>query len=77
MEAALADAGARRSVGETPAELLRRARREGLVADPPATTLLDLFTEARFSRHHMRTEHRVAAEQALEALRRELREVGS
>ena len=57
---------------DTPTELLTRAVRSGLVSPGPATTLTDLFREARFSRHPMGAAERQAAEGALALVRAEL-----
>src|SRR5215207_3919270 len=61
--ARVAAPGAAARPSDTPTELLTRAVRSGLVSPGPATTLTDLFREARFSRHPMgpaqRRSHRV------------------
>lgn len=57
---------------DTPTELLARAVRSGVVSPGPATTLTDLFREARFSRHPMGPAERRAAEGALAMVRAEL-----
>ena len=57
---------------DTPTELLTRAVRSGLVSPGPATSLTELFREARFSRHPMGETERRAAEAALALVRAEL-----
>ena len=64
--------GAATRPSDTPTELLTRAVRSGLVSPGPATTLTELFREARFSRHPMGPEQRRAAEGALALVRSEL-----
>jgi len=60
------------TASDTPTELLDRAVRSGLVSPGPATTLTDLFREARFSRHPMGFAQRRAADGALADVRAEL-----
>jgi hypothetical protein len=68
----LTSPGAATRPSDTPTELLTRAVRSGLVSPGPATTLTDLFREARFSRHPMGPGQRRAAEGALALVRAEL-----
>jgi len=70
--ARVAAPGAAARPSDTPTELLTRAVRSGLVSPGPATTLTDLFREARFSRHPMGPGERRAAEGALALVRAEL-----
>jgi hypothetical protein len=72
LAAGLARRGSSARASDTPTELLTRAVGSGLVSEGPATTLTELFREARFSRHPMGEGHRRAAEDALEAVRAEL-----
>lgn len=74
MEKALADApGAAPQVSDTPTEVLARAVRNHALSYGNAETLVDLFAEARFSRHVMTEEHRDIAERALRSVLDELR----
>jgi hypothetical protein len=68
MEESLADAGAARTVAETPDELLARAVAAELVSGAPAGRLTGLFYEARFSTHPMPRSQRDDAEGALAEL---------
>jgi hypothetical protein len=70
--ARLSAPGAAARPSDTPTELLTRAVRSGLVSPGPATTLTELFREARFSRHPMGAAERRAAESALALVRAEL-----
>ena len=70
--ARLPSPGAAARPSDTPTELLTRAVRSGLVSAGPATTLTDLFREARFSRHPMGAAERRAAEGGLALVRAEL-----
>ena len=72
ISAGLARRGSSARASDTPTELLTRAVGSGLVSEGPATTLTELFREARFSRHPMGERHRRAAEDALHAVRAEL-----
>lgn len=58
---------------DTPSEVLARAVRHNAVRAENATTLVELFTEARFSGHVMTEGHREAAEVALRGVLQELR----
>lgn len=74
MEQALADApGAAPQASDTPSEVLARAVANRTVSTRSAATLVDLFAEARFSRHTMTEEHRDEAQQALRSVLGELR----
>jgi hypothetical protein len=74
MENALADApGAAPQASDTPTEVLARAVGQRAVSAGNASTLVELFTEARFSRHVMTEGHRDVAEQALRSVLGELR----
>jgi hypothetical protein len=74
MEQALADApGSAPQASDTPSEVLARAVANRTVSTRSATTLVDLFAEARFSRHTMTEEHRDEAQQALRSVLGELR----
>lgn len=53
MEDSLSAAGAGRNRAETPAELLHRAVRAGLLHGPAASQLIQLFYEARYSSHEL------------------------
>lgn len=72
MERSLAEAGAAREAADTPAELLGRAAKAGLVRTGAASRLTALFYEARFSSHPFGTGDRDAAEQALAQLHADL-----
>ena len=72
LSAGLVRRGTSARASDTPTELLTRAVGSGLVSEGPATTLTELFREARFSRHPMGEAHRRAAEDALHAVRVEL-----
>jgi uncharacterized protein DUF4129 len=71
----LHDAGAGRRPPEAPFEHVTRALEQLGVRPEPLRELTVLFAEARFSRHPITEEHRHAAQQALDAARRELSEV--
>jgi hypothetical protein len=72
MERGFAAAGSAPAVADTPAEVLARATRAGLVRAEPAETLTGLFRRARYSTQPMTsTDSRVAAD-ALTELRTEL-----
>jgi len=53
---------------DTPSEVLARAVDTRVLRAASATTLVELFAEARFSTHVMSEEHRLAAEQALRSV---------
>jgi hypothetical protein len=72
MERSLADRGTRRTVADTPDELLARAVGAGTVRGPAASTLTALFYEARFSTHPVADTQRAAASAALDQLAAEL-----
>jgi hypothetical protein len=74
MEQALAGApGAAPQASDTPSEVLARAVANRTVSTRSAATLVDLFAEARFSRHTMTEQHRDQAQQALRSVLEELR----
>ena len=68
MEAALANAGTRRAVTETPLELLARVLGAYDVPAADVRRLTDLFTEARFSEHPVTDDMRDAARRSLAAV---------
>ncbi len=69
MEQALADApGAAPQASDTPSEVLARAVGSGTLTSGSAAPLVEVFTEARFSRHEMTEEHREIAERALRSV---------
>ena len=72
MERSLAERGTRRSVADTPDELLARAVAAGTVRGPAASRLTALFYEARFSTHPVAAGQRAAASAALDELAEEL-----
>lgn len=75
MEQALADSpGAAPRDSDTPSEVLARAVGNRALSAGNATTLVDLFAEARFSPHLMSEDHREVAERALRAVLDELRQ---
>ena len=74
MEQALADApGAAPQASDTPSEVLARAVGNRTVSTGNAATLVELFAEARFSRHTMTEDHRDEAQRALLSVLGELR----
>jgi hypothetical protein len=77
METSLARAGTVKAVAETPAELLARATRTGLLQGPAAGQLTRLFYEARFSTHQLPQTAKDAARQALDAISAELDDAAS
>ncbi len=73
MEQALAAApGAAPQASDTPTEVLARAVGNRAISTGSANTLVDLFAEARFSRHTMTEVHREEAEQALRSVLNQL-----
>ena len=75
MEEALASSpGAAPQDSDTPSEVLARAVGNRALRTGSATTLVEVFAEARFSRHVMTEDHRVVAERALRAVLDELRQ---
>lgn len=75
MEDALAGApGAAPQDSDTPSEVLARAVGNSALRTGSATTLVEVFAEARFSRHVMTEDHREVAERALRAVLDELRQ---
>ncbi len=75
MERALARSGARRSVAETPTDLLDRAVAAGLIRSDAALVLTDLFRLARFSDRPLPPDATESAAQALDQLDAELSDV--
>ena len=74
MEEALATApGAAPQASDTPSEVLARAVGNRTISTGAAAALVDLFAEARFSRHTMTEGHRADAERALRSVLGELR----
>ncbi|HME66437.1 MAG TPA: DUF4129 domain-containing protein, partial [Streptosporangiaceae bacterium] len=72
MERGFAAAGSAPAVADTPAEVLARATRAGLVRAEPAETLTGMFRLARYSTYPMTSaDSRVAAE-ALTEMRSDL-----
>ena len=57
METSLNEAGVPRLESDSPADLLTRATRRGVVAGPAPRRLAALFREARFSTHAMDAQH--------------------
>ena len=75
MEEALASSpGAAPQDSDTPSEVLARAVGNRALRTGSATTLVEVFAEARFSRHVMTEDHRELAERALRAVLDELRQ---
>ena len=76
MERGFAAAGSAPGAADTPAEVLARASRSGLVRPEPAETLTGLFRRARYSAHPMTSaDSRVAAD-ALTEMRTDLASQG-
>ena len=74
MEQALAGApGAAPMASDTPSEVLARAVGNRTISTGNATTLVELFAEARFSGHTMTEAHREQAERALRSVLAEVR----
>jgi hypothetical protein len=72
MERGFAAAGSAPAVADTPAEVLARATRAGLIRPGPAQTLTGLFRRARYSTHPMTSaDSRIAAD-ALTQMRSDL-----
>jgi hypothetical protein len=75
MEEALASSpGAAPQDSDTPSEVLARAVGNRALRTGSATTLVEVFAEARFSRHVMTEDHREVAERSLRAVLDELRQ---
>jgi hypothetical protein len=75
MEKALASSpGAAPQDSDTPSEVLARALGNRALSTGSATTLVEVFAEARFSRHVMTEDHREVAERALRSVLDELRQ---
>ncbi len=78
MEQALAGApGAAPQASDTPSEVLARAVGNRSISAGSAAPLVELFAEARFSRHTMTEDHREQAERALRSVLGELRSLRS
>ncbi|WP_149361645.1 DUF4129 domain-containing protein [Lolliginicoccus suaedae] len=74
MEQALRDAeDASPRASDTPREVIERASRLGYLREEPASVLVDLFTEARFSQHPMTGSDQQAATTALSSMLADLR----
>ncbi|MFM9034459.1 MAG: DUF4129 domain-containing protein [Mycobacterium sp.] len=65
--------GSAPQASDTPSEVLARAVQSRVISPGGASTLVGLFTEARFSRHVMTEEHREEAERALRSVLGQLR----
>ena len=74
MERGFAAAGSAPAVADTPAEVLVRATRAGLVRPEPAETLTGLFRRARYSTHPMTGTDALLAADALTEMRTDLRQ---
>ena len=74
MERGFAAAGSAPAVADTPAEVLARATRAGLVRSEPAETLTGLFRRARYSTHPMTGTDSLLAADALTEMRTDLRQ---
>jgi hypothetical protein len=72
MERSLADAGLPPQMADTPAEVLSRATVSGLVRSASAAALVDLFRQARYSKHPMTEADRAAAIDALTQVQADL-----
>jgi hypothetical protein len=72
MERGFAAAGSAPAVADTPAEVLARATRAGLVRAEPAETLTGLFRRARYSMYPMTSAEATAAADALANMRADL-----
>jgi hypothetical protein len=72
MERGFAAAGSPPAPADTPAEVLVRATRSGLVRGEPAGTLTSLFRRARYSTHPMTSADSKAAADALAEMRTDL-----
>lgn len=72
MEESLAGAGVPPSKADTPAEVLARASRGGLLRSAAASTLTGLFRQARYSTHPITEGDRAAAQHALGRIQADL-----
>lgn len=72
MERGFAAAGSAPAVADTPAEVLARAARAGLIRPGPAETLTGLFRRARYSTHPMTSADSLVAADALTQMRSDL-----
>lgn len=74
MERALADRPqAAPTPADTPSDVLKRATEAGAVRTEAGATLVELFTEARYSGHSMTEDDRAAAAAALRAILQDLK----
>jgi hypothetical protein len=74
MERGFAAAGSAPAPADTPAEVLTRATRAGIVRSGPAEALTGLFRRARYSSQPMTSADSDAAAAALDQMRGELTE---
>jgi hypothetical protein len=72
MERGFAAAGSAPAVADTPAEVLARATRAGLVRPEPAETLTGMFRRARYSTYPMTSADSLLAANALTEMRSDL-----
>jgi Domain of unknown function (DUF4129) len=72
MERGFAAAGSAPAVADTPAEVLARATRAGLVRPEPAETLTGMFRRARYSTYPMTSADSLLAADALTEMRSDL-----
>ncbi|GAA2153189.1 hypothetical protein GCM10009760_50640 [Kitasatospora kazusensis] len=72
MESSLAESGVARQASDSPADLLRRADADGVLAGPHPQVLAALFREARYSSHPMGAEQLGRARAALDAIASQL-----
>ncbi|MCX4745511.1 DUF4129 domain-containing protein [Kitasatospora sp. NBC_01287] len=72
MEDSLAASGIERRIADSPTDLLHRATTTGTLHGPAATTLTDLFREARYSQHPMDHTHLHHARTALDTIATQL-----
>jgi hypothetical protein len=77
MERGFAAAGSGPAVADTPAEVIARASRAGLVRAAPAEALTGLFRRARYSTHPMTGADSRAAADALTEMRTDLARAGA
>jgi Domain of unknown function (DUF4129) len=77
MERGFAAAGSAPAVADTPAEVLARATRAGLVRPDPAETLTGLFRRARYSTYPMTSSDSRLAADALTEMRADLARAGT
>jgi Domain of unknown function (DUF4129) len=77
MERGFAAAGSAPAMADTPAEVLARARRAGLVKPEPAEALTGLFRRARYSTYPMTSADSQVAADALTEMRTDLASQGT